>query len=293
MDFQAEFRKLNSFVTLTLQGEILKARASRTPHDKSLDPYHVVSELAAGTPPASREALMTPFLRRFTESEIKQFIAEYDEESYEFIKSEEESGFAYLWATAIIRLWSLVEEFVRATAVEKLRDFEKLPSHPLLDDLAAKAVKLGKLNVVNRTEFLYNRLADLIPRSDRRGIARYEKILEAVGLRGDVPATLREVLNELCEIRNAVVHRHGICDFRVEQRCPELSLKLGAPIRIRHLDFEIYVLAADTYHVEILRRQMANEEAWESRALVQFNKRFDELCKWKEERRVLKRAQAG
>ncbi len=278
-------------MTLALQGETLKSLASRTPSNKSLDPSHVISELAAGIPSALLEASMTSYSRSFTESEIKQLNAQFDKESYEFIKSEEESGFAYLWATAIIRLWSLVEAFVRDKTVEKLSDYEKLPSHPLLDKLAAKAAKAGKLNVVDRTEFLYNRLADLIPRSDRRGIAQHEKLLEAVGLRGDIPATLREVLNELCEIRNAIVHRHGICDSRVKQRCPELGLTLGAPIRIRHLDFEIYVLAADTYHAEILRRwvaQIENEKDLEARALVQFNRRMDELSKWIEERRALK-----
>ena len=282
MNFYDELRNLNTFITLALRGEVLKCHAIRNPTDMALDPMSVMMQRI---PAELRAAKESDFLRSIPDSERQGLNDKFEKNCVEFLKSEQDTGFAYLWATGIIRLWSLVEAFVQFKVTEKLAALNTLPPHSLLEGLGANLGKLSSLESFEKTEYLCKRLADRVPRADKRGIDRYEKLLEAVGLGGELPQALTDILNELCEFRNAVVHRHGICDSRLAKRCPNLGLRVGEPIRILHLNFEIYALAADCFHVEIIRREVSNAKDLEARAHIQFTKRLDELNKWLLERR--------
>lgn len=88
----------------------------------------------------------------------------------------------------------------------------------------------------------------------KRGVNRFDVLLDPFGLAGSTKDKAAEHLFELQQIRNAVAHQNGRCDRRLKANCPWLKLKLHSPIRISAQQIGSYFEATGEYTLELLYR---------------------------------------
>lgn len=179
---------------------------------------------------------------------------EHAEREAQLAQSEIDSDFPVLHGLAVVALWSWLEHFVKgfvalwilhrkdaltATAVQKLK------------------VKLGdylQLQKHEQANYLVDLLEQDLASPLKRGVTRFESILEPFSLSGSIPDGYAQTLFELQQIRNVIAHRNGRVDRRLKSECPWLKLRLNQPVAITEEMLNKYAEASGTYLVTILYR---------------------------------------
>ena len=88
----------------------------------------------------------------------------------------------------------------------------------------------------------------------KKGVGRFESLLQPFKLDGPVKKECQKTLFELSQLRNAIVHRIGHADRKLIEECPWLSLKPGERIKISSEMWMRYDEAVTQYVLEIIRR---------------------------------------
>ena len=88
----------------------------------------------------------------------------------------------------------------------------------------------------------------------RRGVARFESLLQPFGISGQVPADVEKGLFELYHIRNVLVHRRGIADRKLVQACPSLGLSVGDQVVVTPDVYARYNGCVAKYVLELVVR---------------------------------------
>jgi len=83
--------------------------------------------------------------------------------------------------------------------------------------------------------------------SPERGIDRYDALLAHLNCKSDVPATVREHLRELQEVRNVVVHRGGLADERLRRIARTFSPSIDQPLHLDREQISSYVNAISAW----------------------------------------------
>jgi hypothetical protein len=167
----------------------------------------------------------------------------------------------YLHGLAYVRLCTALETTVDGLLHAMLADKEAWPTYPGLSGLkpprGMDAAQLLNLSKHEQVEFLARQIKLDHGTSLKEGVGRYEAVLQAVGLSGPVHKSIKAALFEMTEIRNAVVHRNGIVDRRLKERCPRLQCKVGQPLFIPKVDFAVVSSASIGYLLELWTRAKA------------------------------------
>jgi hypothetical protein len=173
-----------------------------------------------------------------------------DEEMYEIQKSE---NFTKTIEMYIVYLWSKIDNIVEDVLVdyiildESLLSFEKIAdiklplSFILLDDR-------GKRN------YLVAEVKRKLNSPLKQGVGKFESLLEAFGLGGDIPKKLKDKIYELSNIRNVIVHSNSFADERLIANCPHLEYNLGDRLALNIKDFHAYSRAIIGYVLIIATR---------------------------------------
>jgi hypothetical protein len=103
----------------------------------------------------------------------------------------------------------------------------------------------------------YESLPEL-PRLQRGGVRRYERLLEKVGLGAPsdrpIPRDLDVALAEVIAIRNVVVHRASRAEEKSLRAARSLGLTEGQFVRVSNAQFRTYSAAIHAYGVEVADR---------------------------------------
>jgi hypothetical protein len=231
-------RDLDIFVDLALQGLHFGTQATEFP--ATMQRLARLSRL--------------PDMAHFLDETVIASQAERAKPLEEFAKAEQSSGFPYLHGLACVRLMTIIE-----TAVDEIvvAAFLKLPvpfDRPPLSRIEGPLLPFIRLSEQERAF----QLTELLSRETRApflpGCAKFEILLEAVGLSGEIPALVRRLILEQAESRNVIVHKSGRVDARFLERCPWRQLKPGDVLPIDHKRFRLFLEATRCYLYEIYRR---------------------------------------
>lgn len=196
----------------------------------------------------------------------------------EFAQQEVDKGFPVLHAHAVVAIWGILEATIEDIVLELIESDESCFENPLLASIKVPLAEYERLDKTDRirllvTEYSRNTKVDL-----KLGAARFETLLELVGLSGGIKDGLRRDLLEYQQVRNVIVHRAGRADRRLLECCPWLEYSVGDSILIIHKQYECYRDAAMNYLVELVvrlfvRKGFSREEA---EAKVRSNRKVDQ-----------------
>lgn len=171
-----------------------------------------------------------------------------------FALKQAENGFPYLFNLGVVRLWSIIEAVVDEIVIDFMLRPNECKDKDLIYRLKGPLLEFSNGSMEQKAVFLAETLKDTVKARLKLGIGRFEPILEPIGLGGPVDPNLKEILFELSQIRNAIVHKSGIADKRIVEGCPWLNLKPGMMIKIKGQNFYSYLMAAYCYVGELRLR---------------------------------------
>jgi hypothetical protein len=172
----------------------------------------------------------------------------------EFAANQRQRSYPLLYYIASVRLWSILEATVDDMALERMEHPEKWQNKELVHGIKGPLLDFLHATENERLEFLLDELKLASKSSLRRGVGRFEALLQPLGLGGWVDDNVRRSLFELSQIRNAVVHKESIADKQFCNSCPWFNLKVGEPIPITHDHYEYFAAAVYWYLVELALR---------------------------------------
>lgn len=176
------------------------------------------------------------------------------EELAEFSRVQESRGFPYLYSTASVRLWSILEAFVDDVLEFMLANLTPEKASSDLLSVEGSLLEFSMMSSEDQAIYLLARVKEMLSSRLKLGVGRFEAPLGYVGLSGGVNDAVRRSLFELSEVRNIVVHKNSSADSRLIENCPWMNLEIGEPIDITREVYEIYVQASLWYLVEMGER---------------------------------------
>lgn len=185
-------------------------------------------------------------------------------EVVKFAEFQRDNGLPYLFGLCSVRLWALLEALVDEIATQAMQEPESCKDQAILSKLKGPLIPFRNATAEEQAEFLGETLKQAVDAPLKTGVARFEAILEPIGLGGVVGADIRRLLFELSRVRNVLVHKGGRADNRLVESCPWLGMRRGEPTNITGRMFGRYMLAAWWYFMELAGR--AAERAGEERA---------------------------
>ena len=133
---------------------------------------------------------------------------------------------------ALVSLWGIVETTIEQLCVTWLEYNPHAMNDKALTKLRVRAAEFLRLDETERTRMLIEELDRSLIESCPAGIDRFEGILSAIGLGGELDPVIRKALVELYQIRNLYVHKGGIADRHFKKMCPYREEMVGEPVRM-------------------------------------------------------------
>ena len=172
----------------------------------------------------------------------------------EIARRELDAEFPLLHAQSLVGLWGAFECLVEDVFTSRLaQDPTLVSAEPFAKIKLPASILLMRdgfdVHQVILSEFSRNVGFDL-----SQGATRFERLLIPVGLGGEVPDELRDMIFEAQQIRHVWAHRAGIADAKFVERCPGLGTSVGARIDLGNAEFSRYMAALQAYGLIILNR---------------------------------------
>ncbi len=168
--------------------------------------------------------------------------------------SEVEGNFPLLHAHNLVAIWSLLEALIRTFVAEWIANYPEAMTMPAVSKIK---ITLGDYHCIPEEEKSLH-IAELIERGLdaklKKGVNRFESMLEPFGLSGEVDKETKKAIFELGQIRNALVHRGGYADRTLVNSCPWLHFKLGEKIKVSRDIYSRCSHAVHNYTVQLIAR---------------------------------------
>lgn len=178
----------------------------------------------------------------------------------DFTEKEVTDGHPYLFRFSIIRLWSILDEYVSGT----LADFARYliasgdpKLKPQLRKIKVPAAQFWLASEEERSGIFIKQLQVEREVGGKHGIDKFEALLEVFDLKENVPNEISMAILALSESRNCIVHHSGCAGRNLLDRCEWLGAKFGEPLTIKWNQYRTYSAAASWYLFEIARRLLA------------------------------------
>jgi len=186
----------------------------------------------------------------------------------ELASREVAEGLSWLFAHTVVAVWAALEAFVVDVVVGELQENPDLGKEEPFAKVKGFVVAYGGLSPSERAEFLVGEVARNTGASLKRGVGRFEALLESVQLAGRVDKELVSCLFEMSQCRNLVVHRAAVVDHQFAANCPQFGLAVGDRLRVSFDLSNWYFLGASEYAVVVsdrVRVRAGNKAREESR----------------------------
>lgn len=179
------------------------------------------------------------------------------EERAKLAEREFAQGFPLLNSFATVAVWSWLENSTKGLVALWIANRVDALSNPAVQKLK---LRLGDYLQTPESERGYL-IADLLEQEQasvlKRGVSRFQTLLDPFGLDADVPKECTDAIFELQQVRNAIAHRAGVADRRFIADCPWLKAELNQRIAISSEQFSKYALQALTYWRAVLAKAEA------------------------------------
>lgn len=171
-----------------------------------------------------------------------------------FANTQLQSGFAYLYTIAVVRLWSIIETAVEDLVLDIIGRVSSAALPEKLRTLRGPLLEFSEASKDDQAAFLIDLLKHELKVALKPGVGKLELLLDSVGYGGPVDATVRRWLLELSQVRNVLVHREGRADRRFIEACPWFGAIRGETIHVARDDFDRYLFSVYWYFGELFRR---------------------------------------
>ena len=138
-----------------------------------------------------------------------------------------ERDFDYLYALAVVKIWSVLESSVENIVSQCLQRPFECKDMKTLNDLRGPLIEFLNADQDERAEFLFSELKSTTKSALKTGVAVFEALLEPVGMAGSHHEEVRRSILELQQTRHVIVHRRGLADRRFMDRCPWVGATVG------------------------------------------------------------------
>jgi hypothetical protein len=169
-------------------------------------------------------------------------------------QTEVESDFPVLHGLAVVALWSGLEHFIKGLLTLWLTHRKEASTAPVVQRLKVKLGDYLQLSKAEQARYLVELIEQDLASSLRRGVSRFESLLESFSLGGSLPDGCAKTLFELQQFRNLVAHRNGIADRQFRSECPWLKVKVNQPVQITREMLIHYFNAAMEYMLTVFYR---------------------------------------
>lgn len=176
-----------------------------------------------------------------------------------FAASEVDSDHKILHSFAVVALWSWLEHFVKALAAEFLESSKSICESTLLSKIKVKYIELSSLRKHEQSYYIIDVLDQEVLGSYRRGVTRFNSLLEPFGLSVKVSSAVERDIFELQQIRNTIVHRNGIADARLVKDCPWLKIKARNHVYVTTPMWRTYFDASRQYYLALAYHIWGND----------------------------------
>ncbi len=156
-------------------------------------------------------------------------------------------GFPVLHGFAVVALWSWLEHFVKGFLALWILYRKDALNVPVVQKLKVRLGEYLQLEGEEQSRYLLDLLESELGSPRKRGVTRFESLLEPFGLSGPLPDGCAEALFELQQVRNAIVHNNGCADRKLITACPWLGFRLEQVINVSNEMLDRYSDALGTY----------------------------------------------
>jgi hypothetical protein len=170
------------------------------------------------------------------------------------VEAEIQEGFPLFHGLAAIGLWSAFEAFAKDLLLDCLENDPAFLKIHSVQKVKVSVARFGAMSEDARHAHILASMAVDIGAEGRPGIAGIERLFREFGLGGSPSDELRACLLELKAVRNALVHRSGVADWRLVQLCPWLGLEPGDAVRISGQMLMMYATSSLVYGTDLTLR---------------------------------------
>ena len=176
------------------------------------------------------------------------------EEEANLAQAEIDKGFPVLHQFAVVALWSWLEHFIKDFVALWLQHRKEALKLPQLSKIKIRLGEYLQLSKAEQASHLVELLEQELGSRLKKGVTRFESLLEPFSLSGSLPQGCAQDLFELQQIRNVIAHRNGIADRRLKSACPWLKVRVGQPVNVSGNMLGRYSEASAVYLLEVLYR---------------------------------------
>jgi hypothetical protein len=169
----------------------------------------------------------------------------------DFASEQAKRGFPYLHCLALVRLWTILEVYIQDIIVWTLSNISEVRELSSIRKIKGPLIEFSSASLQRQSEFIVNVLYDDLSARLKRGVGRFEDVLNVINLGGSIEDNVRKYILEIAEIRNIIVHNNGFVDDKFINNCPWLSYNVGDPILISNAQYLRYFFAVSWYIIEI------------------------------------------
>lgn len=165
-----------------------------------------------------------------------------------------ERDFEYLYALAVVKIWSVLESSVENIVLQCLQRPFECKDLKAINDLRGPLIEFLNADQDERAEFLFSELKSTTKSALKTGVAVFEALLEPVGMAGSHHEEVRRNILELQQTRHVIVHRRGLADRRFMDRCPWVGATVGQSLITGRKQFLRYAHAVMLFDIELCQR---------------------------------------
>lgn len=169
-------------------------------------------------------------------------------------QQEIDRGFPLLHNHALVGLWGALEAAIDDVCTARILDSPEILESGDLSKVKVNAAEFIKLGDTDRARVVFEELKRVTDATMKVGVGQFERLLNAVGVGGDVDPHVRNVIRIAKEMRNVVAHRAGIVDARFVSACADLNFARGDQLRINREQMHSVLFACVLYVEEVNRR---------------------------------------
>lgn len=169
-------------------------------------------------------------------------------------QTEVDSDFPLLHGLALVAIWSALEHFVKGLVASWILHRRDAIEAQALQRLKVKLGDYVQLSRPEQARYLVELLEQELAGPLKRGVGRFETLLNPFSLGGAVPDDCAKSIFELQQVRNVIAHRNGRIDKRFRKECPWFKAKLNQPVQISREQLSRYQGASMQYALTIFYR---------------------------------------
>ena len=186
-------------------------------------------------------------------ADVKSKIAAADERA-RLAKREVDSDFNIIHSQAVVTVWGALEDVVKTLVARWLINLPQTRLEPPWATFRVRVGEYEQLDEEAKAHYLVSLIEQNTAAQLKQGVARFECLLDAIGLSGPLDDRIRDSIFEMQQVRNVIAHRRGIADGRFCRSCPHFQLASSQRLMVSHKMWHSYAEATHSYVLEIIYR---------------------------------------